>query len=207
MTTGRINQVARDEPPPEPHAHNPEARAPARTRTRSARSNDGTPGIRHLRPTDKPHAQPDAKPHPTRRIARPHDAPNSRRRCAKDTHATHDGAPGTPKPHDHAATPPRTSSRPRKDTPPRLPHTRHALRQRPNGTHAGHAGGASSDHSNEARAQCSPAEAQLTPSARYQARRQAAHATERTAQRPRPQAAKTGRVHAPSPTRALAPHV
>ena len=125
----------------------------------------------------------------------------------KDTHATHDGAPRTPKPHDHAATPPRTSSRPRKDTPPRLPHTRHALRQRPNGTHAEHAGGASSDHSNEARAQCSPAEAQLTPSARYQARRQAAHATERTAQRPRPQAAKTGRGNAPSPTRALAPHV
>ena len=105
MTTGRINQVARDEPPPETHAHNPQARASARTRTRSARSNDGTPGIRHLRPTHKPHAQPDAKPHPTRRIARPHDAPNSRRRCAKDTHATHDGAPRTPRPHDHAATP------------------------------------------------------------------------------------------------------
>jgi hypothetical protein len=110
----------------------------------------------------------------------------------------------TTRPRSHA---PRTSSRPRTDTPPRLPHTRHALRQRPNGTHAEHAGGASSDHSNEARAQCSPAEAQLTPSARYQARRQAAHATERTAQRPRPQAAKTGRVNAPSPTRALAPHV
>ena len=105
MTTGRINQVARDEPPPETHAHNPQARASARTRTRSARSNDGTPGIRHLRPTHKPHAQPDAKPHPTRRIARPHDAPNSRRRCAKDTHATHDGATRTPRPHDHAATP------------------------------------------------------------------------------------------------------
>jgi len=50
MTTGRINQVARDEPPPEPHAHNPKARASARTRTSTARPNDGTPGIRHLRP-------------------------------------------------------------------------------------------------------------------------------------------------------------
>ena len=109
MTTGRINQVARDEPPPEPHAQHPDAcsrthpdqRAHTRTTARPAfgfcdpRPNHPPSRMRyHTRP-DKSLAR---KPRQT-----------SRRRCAKDNHATHQRTARPPIPHD--LTPPRPRAR------------------------------------------------------------------------------------------------
>ena len=168
MTTGRINQVARDEPTPDHHAQHPDAcsrthpdcPAHAQTTARPAF------GFCDPRTNHTPSRMCDTTPDPTSRPPASRAkllAGGATKTLTQRTSALRE-RPNHTTTRSRAIT--RTNSRPRTHTPPRSTHTPHALRQRTYGAPARPAGGASSDHSNERRAQCSPAEAPLTPSAR-----------------------------------------
>ena len=129
MTTGRINQVARDEPPPEPHAHNPEARAlPHEPGLAAHAQTTARPAFGFCDPrTNHTPSRMCAILHPTRPVARPQAAPNFspevRQRRSRNAPA-HCANAQTTRPHAAAQSRARTLARAR--TRRRARHTPHA---------------------------------------------------------------------------------